>query len=108
MRYTHEDMPRSFRVPFGPWLIPVLGILLCILLLISTTKGTAIRFGIWMGVGHIFYFSYGFWHFKVRLQKRKHSYASSIQSVPKVFFIADTSETDVESESTEDSQITRF
>ncbi len=110
MRYTHEDMPRSFRVPFGPWLIPVVGILLCILLLISTTKGTAIRFGIWMAVGHIFYFSYGFWQSKGRLWNRQQSCASNTQLVPNsVFFIASTLETDVQSELTEeDSQIQSF
>ena len=68
MRYRHGDMARSYKVPFGPWLIPIVGILLCILLLINTTKGTAVRFVIWMVVGHIFYFCYGFRHSKARLQ----------------------------------------
>ena len=62
MHYTHSHIPRPFSVPFGPWLVPILGILLCTLLLITTSKGTAARFGIWMGIGHIVYFSYGFWH----------------------------------------------
>ncbi|CAF5114205.1 unnamed protein product, partial [Rotaria sp. Silwood1] len=33
MRYTHKDMQRVFRVPFGSWLIPIIGSLLCILLM---------------------------------------------------------------------------
>jgi len=82
MHYTHDDMPRSFRVPLGPWLIPLVGILLCILLLTGTTKGTAIRFGIWMGIGHIVYFSYGFWHSKARLQKRQRSFISITELIP--------------------------
>jgi amino acid transporter len=110
MYYTHGDMPRSFRVPFGPWLIPIVGILLCILLLIGTTKGTAVRFAIWMAVGQIVYFSYGFRHSKARLQRRQNSCASGTQLVPNaVFYITDTSETDVESELTEnDSHIQKF
>ena len=66
MNSTHHDIPRNFKLPFGTWLIPTMGILLCILLLINTSKGTAIRFGIWMALGHIVYFSYGFWHSKSR------------------------------------------
>jgi hypothetical protein len=68
MHYTHDHVPRSFRVPLGPWLIPILGILLCIVLwvflLMNVSKGTGIRFAILMIIGHIFYFSYGFWHSK--------------------------------------------
>ena len=70
MHYTHNDIPRPFRVPFGPWVIPIVGILLCILLciflLMNISKGTGIRLGILMALGHIFYFSYGFWRSKVR------------------------------------------
>jgi amino acid transporter len=82
MRFTHGDMPRSFRVPFGPWLIPVIGCLLCILLLINTTKGTAIRFGIWMAVGQIVYFSYAFRHSRARLQERRDSLTDNSEPAP--------------------------
>ncbi|CAF3845479.1 unnamed protein product [Rotaria sordida] len=44
MRYTHGDMPRPFKVPFGSWLIPTIGSLLCILPMIGITKGTGFRF----------------------------------------------------------------
>jgi amino acid transporter len=94
MRYTHEDMPRCFRVPFGAWLIPTIGTLLCILLLINTTKGTAIRFGVWMAVGNIVYFSYGFWHSKVRLQIQQNLYVSTNELVSTEEIIdTDTSKT---------------
>jgi amino acid transporter len=103
MRYTHEDIPRSFRVPFGPWLVPIVGILLCILLLINTSGGTAIRFGIWMAIGHIIYFSYGFWHSKARLQKQEDSCASMNKLVPtEVFVMSYASKTNLESESTDE------
>jgi APA family basic amino acid/polyamine antiporter len=99
MRYTHEDIPRSFQVPLGPWLIPLVGILLCIILLIGTTTGTAIRFGIWMGIGHIVYFSYGFWHSKARIHKRQSSFISMTELIPaEVSVSTDSPRTDRESE----------
>jgi amino acid transporter len=99
MRFTHGGMSRSFLVPFGPWLVPVVGILLCILLLVNTSGGTAIRFVIWLAVGHIVYFSYGFWHSKGRLQKRQDSCASMNKIVAtEVFVISDTPEADLDSE----------
>src|SRR5690349_1437268 len=99
MRFTHNDMPRAFEVPFGPWLIPIVGSLLCILLLITISKGTAIRFGIWMAIGHIIYFSYGFWHSKARLQKQRDSFTSSSDLVPRSeSVIIDTPTSNVEFE----------
>jgi APA family basic amino acid/polyamine antiporter len=84
MRFTHKgNISRPFEVPFGPWLIPIVGSLLCILLLINTSKGTAIRFGIWMAIGHIIYFSYGFWRSKARLQTQPDSCVSSNELVPR-------------------------
>ena len=64
MRYTHRDMQRTFEVPFGPWLIPVLGSSLCILFMLRVSKTTAFRFLVWTAFGQIVYFSYGFWHSK--------------------------------------------
>ena len=66
MRFTHPDMPRMFRVPFGSWFVPTLGSLLCILLMISISKATAFRFLVWTGIGQIIYFAYGFRHSKGR------------------------------------------
>ncbi|CAF0960448.1 unnamed protein product [Rotaria sordida] len=66
MRYTHGDMPRPFKVPFGSWLIPTIGSLLCILPMIGITKGTGFRFLVWTALGQIIYFSYGFWHSRQR------------------------------------------
>lgn len=71
MRYRKTSVATFFKVPCGPWPIPVLGILSCILLLISTTKGTAIRFGIWMGVGHLVYFLFSYRHSHTRMQHNK-------------------------------------
>ncbi|CAF2974033.1 unnamed protein product [Rotaria sp. Silwood2] len=73
MRYTHRDMQRSFQVPFGSWLIPTIGSLLCILLMKGITKATGFRFLVWIALGQIIYFSYGFWHSKQRKLLRNES-----------------------------------
>jgi basic amino acid/polyamine antiporter, APA family len=70
MHFTHKDVPRGFRVPFGPWIMPPIGALLCLLLMITSSKETGIRLAIWMGIGQVVYFSFGFWHSKLRLAKK--------------------------------------
>ncbi|CAF1458652.1 unnamed protein product, partial [Rotaria sordida] len=77
MRYTHGDIQRIFQVPFGSWLIPIIGSLLCILLMSGITKPTAVRFLVWTALGQIIYFSYGFWHSK----RRKYIKSASTSSV---------------------------
>ena len=64
-------MPRPFRVPLGSWFVPTLGSLLCILLIINTSKVTAYRFLVWTGIGQIIYFAYGFRHSKGRSRLEK-------------------------------------
>jgi hypothetical protein len=59
-------MPRVYRVPFGRWLIPISGILSCLLLMKGLSKGTVYRFVVWTIIGQIIYFSYGFRHSKHR------------------------------------------
>ena len=70
MRFTHKDEPRGFRVPFGPWVIPPIGAILCVLLMVTSSKQTGIRLAVWMGVGQVIYFAYGFWHSKLRFANR--------------------------------------
>jgi APA family basic amino acid/polyamine antiporter len=106
MRYTHNDIPRSFQVPYGPWLVPILGILLCILLLINTTGETAIRLGIWIGVGHVVYFSYSFWNSKGHLKQQQYLADRAVERVPpKIFVIPGTPETDSDSEVVEETYL---
>ncbi|CAF2603742.1 unnamed protein product [Rotaria sp. Silwood2] len=84
MRYTHRNIPRTFEVPFGSWLIPTTGSLLCILLMKGITKATGYRFLAWTVLGQIIYFSYGFWHSKQRKLIRNESNLSRIELVPAV------------------------
>ncbi|HSA06955.1 MAG TPA: amino acid permease [Candidatus Gastranaerophilales bacterium] len=61
LRKTDPDRERPFRVPFVP-VIPILGILTCIALIVLglPTLKTLIIFGIWVILGMIVYFSYGY------------------------------------------------
>ncbi|CAF0960486.1 unnamed protein product [Rotaria sordida] len=82
MRYTHGDIQRIFQVPFGSWLIPIIGSLLCILLMSGITKPTAVRFLVWTALGQIIYFSYGFWHSKRRKSIKTASISSATELLP--------------------------
>lgn len=66
MRFTHKDVPRGFRVPLGPWVFPPIGAFLCILLMASSSKETGMRLGIWLAIGQVIYFCYGYWNSKLR------------------------------------------
>ena len=65
MRRTHPEVPRPFRAPFGP-VMPVLGILSCLLLMFSLPAENWIRLFVWLAIGLVIYFAYG----------RKHSAAA--------------------------------
>jgi APA family basic amino acid/polyamine antiporter len=58
LRYKRPYAPRKFKVPFGTWIIPGLGIILNILLMGSSKVHTIIRFFIWILIGIVIYFAY--------------------------------------------------
>jgi len=59
LRYREPDRPRPFKVPFMPW-TPILGIVSCLYLATGLPGVTWWRFAIWLGVGLVIYFLYGF------------------------------------------------
>jgi basic amino acid/polyamine antiporter, APA family len=58
MRRTNPDAVRPFRAPFVP-LVPILGILTCLLLMFSLPAENWYRLIIWLGIGLVIYFAYG-------------------------------------------------
>ena len=58
LRVREPDRPRKFRVPFSP-VTPVLGIVMCLVLMAGLPALTWIRFGIWLAIGLVIYFLYG-------------------------------------------------
>lgn len=59
LRKREPDRPRSFRTPLVP-LIPICGILACIYLVLGLPWITLMRFVIWLAVGMVIYFLYGY------------------------------------------------
>src|SRR5438477_8793753 len=58
MRRTNPNAERPFRAPFVP-LVPILGILICLLLMFSLPAENWYRLIIWLALGLIIYFAYG-------------------------------------------------
>jgi basic amino acid/polyamine antiporter, APA family len=72
MRKTHPEAERPFRVPLVP-LFPILGILLCLLLMFSLPSENWMRLFIWLAIGLMIYFFYG----------RKHSVMAKMRKAEK-------------------------
>jgi APA family basic amino acid/polyamine antiporter len=76
MRRTNPDAPRSFRTPWVP-LVPILGIVTCLVMMASLPIETWIRLYIWLVAGLLIYYFYGQNHSKLR--------RSEAASSPKAF-----------------------
>jgi APA family basic amino acid/polyamine antiporter len=62
LRYKDPDRRRPFRVPLGPWLLPVLGAASCVVLMIYLPPTSWWRFVSWLMLGFAVYLSYGYAH----------------------------------------------
>ncbi|GIH60654.1 amino acid permease [Microbispora siamensis] len=59
LRRTRPDLPRSFRTPFVP-VVPILSVLASAYLMLNLPVETWFRFFVWMWVGTVVYFLYGY------------------------------------------------
>src|SRR5581483_2294138 len=66
LRIKDPDRERSFRVPGGAYLLPIIGALSCVGLAVYLPPRSWMRFVWWLAAGMVFYFSYGFWHSRLR------------------------------------------
>jgi len=57
LRLTHPELKRPFKVPLV-WLIPSLGVLLCLLQMLSLPWSTWLRLILWTLAGLVIYFAY--------------------------------------------------
>jgi basic amino acid/polyamine antiporter, APA family len=64
LRRNRPDLERSFRVPFNPYL-PIIAALFCVYLALNLSLETWLRFLIWMALGFVIYFAYGYRHSRV-------------------------------------------
>lgn len=65
LRRTDPDRPRAFRVPWVP-ITPLISIVACFYLMWQLPTVTWIRFVIWLAVGLVLYFTYGYAHSTLR------------------------------------------
>jgi len=68
LRYRRPDLERPFRTPFVP-VVPILSALVSIALMASLPWPTWERLIIWMAIGIVIYFSYGYRKSKLRMAK---------------------------------------
>jgi basic amino acid/polyamine antiporter, APA family len=61
LRRTQPDLPRAFRTPAVP-LIPILAVIACVFLMLNLGSLTWWRFAVWMALGFVVYFLYGYRH----------------------------------------------
>ncbi len=61
LRATRPELPRPFRTPFAP-VVPLLGVVFCVFLMLSLPAVTWARFGIWLMIGLVIYFTYSRTH----------------------------------------------
>jgi APA family basic amino acid/polyamine antiporter len=66
LRLREPARPRPFRVPFGPFVIPVAGALSCLFLVVYLPPSSWLRFLGWFVVGLVVYASYGFRRSRLR------------------------------------------
>jgi basic amino acid/polyamine antiporter, APA family len=66
LRYREPGRARPFRVPFGPILVPGLGILSCLLLIGYLPPTSWARFVGWWVAGLVVYTLYGYRHSRLR------------------------------------------
>jgi APA family basic amino acid/polyamine antiporter len=60
LRHKDPDRRRPFRVPFGAYLLPMLGAFSCLFLIYFLPEGSYWRFGGWLLLGLAVYLSYGY------------------------------------------------
>lgn len=72
LRKTEPNAPRGFRTPFVP-IIPILGAVVCFMVMASLPFDTWIRLMAWMGIGMVIYFTYGVKHSRARKEKNNQS-----------------------------------
>ncbi|HEY6805862.1 MAG TPA: amino acid permease [Pyrinomonadaceae bacterium] len=60
LRYKEPNRVRPFKVPLGPWLLPMLGVVSCFFLMFYLPPASWWRFVAWLLIGLSVYLSYGY------------------------------------------------
>jgi len=66
LRVKDPHRERPFRVPGGPYLLPILGVISCLILAVYLPPKSWWRFIGWLALGLIIYVTYGYHHSRLR------------------------------------------
>jgi len=78
LRRTRPDLPRPFRMPLVP-LLPALSALVALVLMMGLPRATWERLFIWMAIGIVFYFAYGYRRSHLRAPRRVPAPGASLE-----------------------------
>lgn len=70
LRVKDPNRPRPFKVPGGPFLIPSLGVVTCLGLIYYLPPTSWTRFIVWLLIGMLIFFFYGYKHSVLNKQKQ--------------------------------------
>jgi len=66
MRKSDPNTPRPFRTPWVPF-VPVLGAIVCLLMMLGLGKDNWLRLIVWMEIGFVIYLAYSVKNSRIRL-----------------------------------------
>jgi APA family basic amino acid/polyamine antiporter len=69
LRYRRPDLHRPFKTPFVPF-IPILSAVVSLALMLGLPFDTWMRLVIWMAIGLVLYFAYGYRHSELRKRQQ--------------------------------------
>jgi basic amino acid/polyamine antiporter, APA family len=69
LRYRRPDLERPFKTPFVPF-VPILSALVSLALMAGLPLDTWLRLIIWMAIGLVIYFAYGYRHSELRKRQQ--------------------------------------
>ncbi len=87
LRFQEPDRERPFRVPLGPFLLPMLGVVSCIFLMVHLPPASWWRFIGWLVLGMAIYFAFGYNHSTVGRALGRAERASAAQRLVALGFL---------------------
>jgi APA family basic amino acid/polyamine antiporter len=87
LRFKDPDRTRPFRVPFGPFLLPVLGVASCLFLMFYLPPASWWRFIGWLVLGMSIYCSFSYNHSVIGRRLGRAPHSSGVMRVASIGFL---------------------